>query len=138
MAAELGEQLEAMLEKLKLKRERLIAKMKEDEQTEASMGARSSALVERLNKVTTRMNHRITAKREYEKTIMETEGSYSKIVDSSTALLGMLKHYVEDDDEDVDGLINNEDVDVGGQMDMVDDKGNLNTDAVKDDAAKTA
>lgn len=91
MAAEHGGELEKTMYKLKMKRERLQRKMKEDEERLHTVNAQIESRTERLQKVTNRKNNRTLAKKEYEKTIMETESAYKKILDSSMAILGLLK-----------------------------------------------
>lgn len=80
------------------------------------------------------MNNRITAKKEYEKTIMETEGAYSKIVDSSQSLMSMLQVYIGADDSDADDIIAGKDVENMSvnedRLEMVKDDGTLNTAAI--------
>jgi Sjoegren syndrome nuclear autoantigen 1 len=60
---------------------------------------------ERLSKVTSRRNNRLVAKKEYEKTIMETETAYKKILESSTTLLSVLKQQAAEGDEDEEELV---------------------------------
>ena len=91
MAAEMGADLEAQVEKIKEKRYALMAKMEEDTGLLASVCAKIEMRAERLQKVTERRNRRIQAKREYEKTIMETEAAYKKILESSALLLKNLQ-----------------------------------------------
>lgn len=133
MAAELSEALELTLEKLKAKRDRLVKRMEEDGGSVKSLTFRGNALIERLNKVTKRMNNRIAAKREYEKTIMETEGAYAKIVDSSASLLSMLTAYIGNDDSDADDIIagkNMKNEKIGGTMELIRPDGQLNIEAL--------
>jgi Sjoegren syndrome nuclear autoantigen 1 len=91
MAAEHGGELEKTMYKLKMKRERLLRKMKEDDERLNTVNAQIESRTERLQKVTNRKNNRMIAKKEYEKTIMETESAYKKILDSSMAILDLLK-----------------------------------------------
>jgi Sjoegren syndrome nuclear autoantigen 1 len=91
MAAEMGADLESTLEKIKQKRYKLMAKMEDDTQLLQSVTAKIDMRADRLDKVTQRRNRRIQAKKEYEKTIMETEAAYKKILESSAILLKSLK-----------------------------------------------
>lgn len=91
MAAELGAKLEQTLEKIKNKRYQLMMKMDDDTQLLASVKAKIEVRQERANKVNERMTRRRAAKKEYEKTIMETEAAYKKILESSALLLKSLQ-----------------------------------------------
>ena len=91
MAAEMGADLESTLEKIKGKRYKLMAKMEDDTQLLNSVVAKIDMRADRLAKVTERKNRRTQAKKEYEKTIMETEAAYKKILESSALLLKNLK-----------------------------------------------
>lgn len=134
MASELADGMQVTLNKLRAKRERLITRMGDDDQKHKVLDSRASSLFERLNKVQKRMNNRITAKKEYEKTIMETEGAYSKIVDSSQSLMSMLQVYIGADDSDADDIIAGKDVENMSvnedRLEMVKDDGTLNTAAI--------
>lgn len=97
MAAELTSNLVGTLEKIKNKRYVLIGKMDEDEQLRASVQAKIEMRSERLSKVIERKNNRVRAKKEYEKTIMETEAAYKKILESSALLLKSLQDQAGED-----------------------------------------
>merc|ERR1712216_191311 len=91
----MGADLESTLDAIKNKRYRLMTKMEDDNQLLASVCAKIDMRAERLQKVTERRNRRIQAKKEYEKTIMETEAAYKKILESSALLLKSLKDQAE-------------------------------------------
>lgn len=91
MAAELTDNLQSTLEKIKQKRYSLQQKMDEDQALLDSVTARIEMKTERLKKVMDRKKKRTTAKKEYEKTIMETEAAYKKILESSALLLKSLQ-----------------------------------------------
>jgi len=91
MAAELTDNLVATLEKIKNKRYELTKKMEEDQELLAGVTAKIEMRSDRLSKVIDRKNKRMAAKKEYEKTIMETEAAYKKILESSALLLKSLQ-----------------------------------------------
>jgi len=91
MAAELTNNLVSTLEKIKNKRYTLIGKMEEDEQLKSQTLAKIEMRSSRLAKVLERKAKRITAKKEYEKVIMETEAAYKKILEGSALLLKKLQ-----------------------------------------------
>lgn len=91
MAAELSTNLVETLEKIKEKRIILARKMDEDNTMKGSILAKIEIRSERLKKIIDRKNKRGLAKKEYEKTIMETEAAYKKILESSALLLKSLQ-----------------------------------------------
>jgi Sjoegren syndrome nuclear autoantigen 1 len=102
MAAELTNNLVSTLEKIKNKRYVLMGRMDEDEQLLASVQAKIEMRTERLNKVIDRKNKRVQARKEYEKTIMETEAAYKKILESSALLLKSLQDQAGDEQKQAD------------------------------------
>ena len=107
MAAELTSNLVGTLEKIKNKRYVLIGKMDEDQQLLASVMAKIEMRSDRLAKVIDRKNNRVRAKKEYEKTIMETEAAYKKILESSALLLKSLQDQAGEDKKAEDDLVGN-------------------------------
>jgi Sjoegren syndrome nuclear autoantigen 1 len=108
MAAELTTNLVETLDKIKNKRSVLMTKMDEDQQLLSSVMAKIEIRTDRLSKITDRRLKRIAAKKEYEKTIMETEAAYKKILESSALLLKNLQEQAandKDEQEMVNGML---------------------------------
>jgi len=108
MAAELTTNLVETLDKIKNKRSVLMTKMDEDQQLLSSVMAKIEIRTDRLSKITDRRLKRKSAKKEYEKTIMETEAAYKKILESSALLLKNLQEQAandKDEQEMVNGML---------------------------------
>jgi len=85
-----------------------MTKMDEDQQLLSSVMAKIEIRTDRLSKITDRRLKRIAAKKEYEKTIMETEAAYKKILESSALLLKNLQEQAandKDEQEMVNGML---------------------------------
>jgi Sjoegren syndrome nuclear autoantigen 1 len=90
--AKQSRELKETLEKLRKKSEKLWKGILSDDELREALIKDISRVTERLKKVQKRIDQRIKAKKEYSKTIAETEGAYRKIVDSSTTMLEVLQY----------------------------------------------
>jgi len=101
-AVKLNQELDATLNKIKKKCEILGMKLKENEQKKTRLIIKIENATKRHQRVTSRLENRRVAKKEYEKTLTQTESAYKKIVDSSSTLLEVLKVQAGDSDpEDI-------------------------------------
>lgn len=76
---------------LRDRRDELKRAMLQEEEEKARIQKEISLMTDRLNKLNESLVRKGRAMDEYERTIAESEQAYSKIVDSSEALLNVLK-----------------------------------------------
>merc|ERR1712189_21349 len=79
------------IEDLCSKRDDVNREIKMDEQEKDKLEHDIAILHERLNKVVTNLARKVQIRDEYERTIAETEGAYSKILETSQTLLSNVK-----------------------------------------------
>ncbi|KAH8740754.1 hypothetical protein FG386_002716 [Cryptosporidium ryanae] len=79
------------LEELKEKRDEVNRQIKREEEDKAKIQRELGILNERLKRVSESLQRKTIARAEYDKTIQEIEGAYSKILESSQTLLHVLK-----------------------------------------------
>jgi len=79
------------IEDLREKREELNKSIASDEEEKAKIQNDLRILTERLSRINDNLARKIASRTEYDKTIMETEGAYQKILESSQTLLHVLK-----------------------------------------------
>ncbi|KAM6110542.1 uncharacterized protein FYW35_009817 [Pterocles gutturalis] len=79
------------LAELRGRREELSGRIREEEAERARLQAQLWALTERLARTSESLARDLAARAELDRTIAETEAAYGKILESSQALLGVLK-----------------------------------------------
>mmetsp|Transcript_25702 Transcript_25702/g.72794 ORF Transcript_25702/g.72794 Transcript_25702/m.72794 type:complete len:112 (-) Transcript_25702:541-876(-) len=79
------------IEDLREKREEVNRQILKDEEEKAKIQKDLSILADRLSKVNESLAKRLQARKEYDRTIAETEVAYMKILESSQTLLQVLK-----------------------------------------------
>merc|ERR1711998_568527 len=79
------------IEDLREKREEVNKSIATDEEEKAKIQNDLRILTERLARINDNLARKISSRNEYDKTIQETEATYSKIMESSQTLLHVLK-----------------------------------------------
>ncbi len=81
----------AGIEDLKEKREEVNRQILKDEEEKQKIQNDLRILTERLSRINDSLARKVASRNEYDKTIMETEAAYMKILESSQTLLHVLK-----------------------------------------------
>ncbi|KAL8429396.1 hypothetical protein Efla_001234 [Eimeria flavescens] len=79
------------IEELKRKRDEVNRQIEQEELDKEKIQREIALLQERLQRLTESLARKIHARAEYDKTIQETEGAYTKILESAQTLLHVLK-----------------------------------------------
>eukprot|EP00002_Diphylleia_rotans_P039870 TRINITY_DN9357_c0_g1_i1.p1 TRINITY_DN9357_c0_g1~~TRINITY_DN9357_c0_g1_i1.p1 ORF type:complete len:111 (+),score=28.63 TRINITY_DN9357_c0_g1_i1:62-394(+) len=79
------------LEELRTRREEVHRQILREEDERNKIQNDIRILTERLNKANESLSRKISARSEYDRTIVETEAAYNKILESSQTLLNLLK-----------------------------------------------
>jgi len=79
------------IEDLKEKREEVNRQILKDEEEKQKIQNDLRILTERLSRINDSLARKVASRNEYDKTIMETEAAYMKILESSQTLLHVLK-----------------------------------------------
>merc|ERR1712216_467582 len=79
------------IEDLKEKREEVNRQIMQDEEEKQKIQNDLRILTERLSRINDSLARKVASRNEYDKTIMETEAAYMKILESSQTLLHVLK-----------------------------------------------
>ncbi|XP_026193224.1 13 kDa deflagellation-inducible protein [Cyclospora cayetanensis] len=79
------------IDDLKRKRDEVNRQIEEEEQDKEKIQREIELLQERLQRIKESLARKIHARCEYDKTIQETEGAYTKILESAQTLLHVLK-----------------------------------------------
>ena len=79
------------IEDLREKREDVNRQILKEEEEKAKLQRDLSVLTERLSRINENLARKVQARTEYDRTIEETEAAYMKILESSQALLQVLK-----------------------------------------------
>ncbi|KEP61235.1 UNVERIFIED_CONTAM: sjoegren syndrome nuclear autoantigen 1 family protein [Hammondia hammondi] len=84
-------ELVACIDDLRRKREEVHRQIIKEEEDRAKVQKEIALLQERLQKLNDSITRKIQARNEYDKTILETEAAYTKILESAQTLLHVLK-----------------------------------------------
>eukprot|EP00741_Cyanophora_paradoxa_P007049 tig00001073_g6820.t1 len=79
------------IEELKERREEVNRQIAKEEEEKAKIQKDMQILQERLTRINDSLQRKYASRNEYDKTVMETEAAYIKILESSQTLLHVLK-----------------------------------------------
>ena len=82
------------------KRDDIIRQIKQEEEEKRKLEEQIDALTERHSKLNDSLSRRRSKKKEYDRTLGQSEEAYKKIVESSHTLLHVLKTEVQNLDQD--------------------------------------